>query len=81
MLVLFRSSTGEMWNGIMHDCMVYRKCYEIRVGPYAGTYVDKDDPLLDGCAWEKKGTNRCTPSYIGTIVYFVLFISSAASSC
>ena len=75
MLVLFRSSTGEMWNGIMHDCMVYRKCYEIQVGPYAGTYVDKDDPLLDELRLGEEGyEDRCTPSYIGTIVYFVLFI-------
>ena len=35
--------------------MVYRKCYEIQVGPYAGS-CGRGDPLLTGCAWEKTGT-------------------------
>ena len=75
MLTLFRSSTGEMWNGIMHDCMVYRNCYEIQVGEYAGTYVEKEDSRLDGLPLGDDGyEDRCTPSYVGTIAYFVLFI-------
>ena len=37
--------------------------------------VDKGDPLLDGLRLGEDGyEDRCTPSYIGTIVYFVLFI-------
>ena len=37
--------------------------------------MDGGDPLLDGLRLGEDGyEDRCTPSYIGTIVYFVLFI-------
>ncbi|EEH58460.1 voltage-gated ion channel superfamily [Micromonas pusilla CCMP1545] len=53
-LTLFRMSTGEAWNGIMHDCMITDNTYKS---------ADEDN-------W----TDRCTPSYVGTVFYFSVFI-------
>jgi len=69
-----RMSTGEAWNGIMHDCMVIRKCVLYR-DPASGeeSYLDFADPT-----WEDKDemywTNQCTPSSVGAIIYFCAFI-------
>ena len=78
--VLFRAATGETWNGIMHDCMISKRCVEILNGPNAGTWLDKDDlesprsALLDGLDAFDDYRDRCTPSTAGTIFFFVAFI-------
>ena len=80
MAALFRSATGERWNGIMHDCMTTSACVEIRTsaGPYAvGEYVDLDEvDDLKSYAFraEEDYVDRCTPGVGVTVFYFVSFI-------
>ena len=83
MATLFRSATGERWNGIMHDCMATSACVEILtpVGPYvAGDYADRDElaALRAAEAFEFKANedyvDRCTPDVGVTVFYFVSFI-------
>jgi len=73
-LTLFRMSTGEAWNGIMHDCMITDKCIMYK-DPSTGviSYLDYDDSTYKS-ADEDNWTDRCTPSYVGTVFYFSVFI-------
>ena len=83
MAALFRSATGERWNGIMHDCMTTTSCVEIVNADDAGTYaagefVDYVE-LLDlknaGLrASDDDFIDRCTPNIGITVFYFVSFI-------
>jgi hypothetical protein len=80
MATLFRSATGERWNGIMHDCMTTSACVEILtpVGPYvAGDYADFGE-LAEFKKLEFKANedyvDRCTPDVGVTVFYFVSFI-------
>lgn len=36
LMVLFRMSTGEAWNGIMHDCMIAKHCILVTTGDLKG---------------------------------------------
>uniref|UniRef100_A0A7S0CQF9 Voltage-gated ion channel superfamily n=1 Tax=Micromonas pusilla TaxID=38833 RepID=A0A7S0CQF9_MICPS len=82
MATLFRSATGERWNGIMHDCMTTSECVEILTtsGAYvAGTYVDLDevDDLKaspTNFVADTDYVDRCTPNVGVTVFYFVSFI-------
>ena len=82
MAALFRSATGERWNGIMHDCMTTSECVEILTtkGAYvAGTYVDLDevDDLKASPTFfvaDEDYVDRCTPDVGVTVFYFVSFI-------
>ena len=74
LLTLFRMSTGEAWNGLMHDCMVVKDCVLYK-DPTTGeqSYMD-----LDAKNWadidESLYTNQCTPSKEGTILFFCFFV-------
>jgi hypothetical protein len=86
MATLFRSATGERWNGIMHDCMATSACVEILtpVGPYvAGDYADLDELAelrvrassgANGFKANEDYVDRCTPDVGVTVFYFVSFI-------
>lgn len=83
MAALFRSATGERWNGFMHDCMTTTACVEIVVADtnnfyYAGQYVDWDDvgslKAAGLSAADDEYIDRCTPSIGITVFYFVSFI-------
>lgn len=89
LLVLFRMSTGESWNGIMHDCMVQTMCTAV-VQPFVnadGTFVDitkdtgvwfsaGDDALKGAPAGATQ--NRCGPPIFFTIAYFMAFVLMCA---
>jgi hypothetical protein len=78
MLLLFRMSTGESWNGIMHDCMIEDLCVEILTGSDAGTYYDSGDSRLSSMTANTDYVDRCTPSPELTIFFFLLFILMCA---
>ena len=50
MLVLFRMSTGESWNGIMHDTMIKTACWTITDPTHEmfGEWFNPGDPNLAG---------------------------------
>ena len=86
MIVLFRMSTGESWNGIMHDCMQLRQCVAIvdQSVPNANTIFvegqgDNDawfspgDPELDGLN-EDQVYDGCSPHPAAAIIYFCIFV-------
>mmetsp|Transcript_3119 Transcript_3119/g.7221 ORF Transcript_3119/g.7221 Transcript_3119/m.7221 type:complete len:1718 (+) Transcript_3119:685-5838(+) len=74
LLTLFRMSTGEAWNGLMHDCMIERECVLYR-DPLTGvdTYLDAADKTWQDKD-EKYWTNQCTPHPIGAILFFTFFV-------
>ena len=71
LLLLFRSATGETWNGIMHDCMITKQCMEVKA---TGEWLDRGDPALRDMELNVDYVDRCTPSVAGTIFFFVCFI-------
>jgi hypothetical protein len=85
LLVLMRMSTGESWNGIMHDAMVQTGCKKVlqaftnRDGhiilPTEKTNVwyDARDDRLKGATMEDI-SDQCGPAGFITIFYFMLFV-------
>jgi hypothetical protein len=84
-LVLMRMSTGESWNGIMHDCMQSKVCNKV-LQPFvneAGDHIEATDDSgiwynwrddrLSGAPTEAV-LNQCGPPGGLTIVYFMLFV-------
>lgn len=89
LLVLFRMSTGESWNGIMHDCMVRTMCTAV-VQPFTnaggalvgatedtGIWFNDGDEALEG-APPAATVNRCGPPIYFTIAYFMTFVLMCA---
>lgn len=89
LLVLFRMSTGESWNGIMHDCMVQSMCTAV-VQPFmnaggtlvgvtseTGIWFTAGDEALRG-APSGATQNRCGPPIYFTIAYFMTFVLMCA---
>jgi len=74
LLTLFRMTTGEAWNGLMHDCMITRECVLYR-DPATGveTYLDQGDSTWPD-APEDLWTNQCTPNGVATILFFCCFV-------
>jgi hypothetical protein len=74
LLTLFRMSTGEAWNGLMHDCMIVRECVLYK-DPTTGveSYLDLADKTWFD-AEEDSFTNQCTPHPIGAILFFCFFV-------
>ena len=83
-LVLFRMSTGESWNGIMHDTMVRTRCYEITHPQTLAScqsecqYVGKGDPLLWGLTKDDDYVNRCGQHPLIAVIYFCTFVVMCA---
>ena len=85
LLVLLRMSTGESWNGIMHDCMIKAECTKvlrefvstageiIRPTEVTSIWYDHRDSRLHG---GPAGAidDKCGPPSTVTIVYFMLFV-------
>ena len=84
LLVLFRMSTGESWNGLMHDTMVDTRCYEITHAPTLAScqdtcqYVGKGDPLLYGLTKDDDYVNRCGQHFLISVIYFCSFVVMCA---
>lgn len=89
LLVLFRMSTGESWNGIMHDCMIQTVCISV-VQPFinaagevvsttaeTGTWFSHGDDMLHG-APSGATQNRCGPPILLTVAYFMTFVLMCA---
>ena len=82
MLVLFRMTTGESWNGIMHDTMIKTACVEVLrwelltscSDATCDTYVDQGDPILDSLESDVDYINRCGVFPIITVIYFCTFV-------
>ena len=81
LLVLMRMSTGESWNGIMHDAMTQSACEEV-LTPFvnaagarvpAGSWHDARAAALAG-APPGAVADRCGPTGYITVVYFMLFV-------
>jgi hypothetical protein len=72
-LTLFRMSTGEAWNGIMHDCMITKDCVYYQ-DPATGdvTYYNQEDSFWQDLD-EDTYTNQCTPHPVGAIIFFCFF--------
>ena len=66
-------STGESWNGIMHDCMITKDCVYYQ-DPATGdvTYYNQEDSFWQDLD-EDTYTNQCTPHPVGTIIFFCFF--------
>ena len=85
LLTLMRMSTGESWNGIMHDCMSNAQCWKVTrqfvsedgnvILPTdeSGIWYDFKDPKLHG-APPGSINDRCGPAGWLTIIYFMLFV-------
>ena len=82
-LVLFRMTTGESWNGIMHDCMIRKNCIEIlntanivcsSNGGGDCHYVDPGDPILDSLKEDEDYLDRCGTAPIVAIMFFCSFV-------
>ena len=84
LLVLFRMSTGESWNGLMHDTMVNTRCYEITHAPTLAScggscqYVGKGDALLSGLVEDDGYVNRCGQHPLISVIYFCSFVIMCA---
>ncbi|KAK3250718.1 Caveolin-2 [Cymbomonas tetramitiformis] len=83
LMVLFRMSTGESWNGIMHDTMVYKDCWLVTKegAMYEGEdiydqYFSEGDKQLDGLEEDDGKENQCGPDPYGiaALLYFISFI-------
>eukprot|EP00892_Ulva_mutabilis_P001295 jgi/Ulvmu1/11166/UM072_0002.1 len=89
LLVLFRMSTGESWNGIMHDCMVQTMCTVV-VRPFVNAAGALVEPTEDTGIWFTEGDevlrgaplgatqNRCGPPIYFTVAYFMTFVLMCA---
>lgn len=85
LLVLMRMSTGESWNGIMHDCMRKEGCVgvllpfvndagdPIAVSEESGIYYDSVDDRLAG-APSGALDPHCGPAGAFAVIYFMLFV-------
>eukprot|EP00899_Mesostigma_viride_P019380 jgi/Mesvir1/27443/Mv07229-RA.2 len=79
MLLLFRMSTGENWNGVMHDCMITRACIQV-YPPFIDSlcggreYVNRGDACLKGLDEDRDFINRCSPHPSVAIFFFIIFI-------
>ena len=77
-------STGESWNGIMHDTMERSRCYEITHAQTLADcqntcqYVGKGNPLLEFLTKDDDYTNRCGQHPIISILYFCTFVVMCA---
>ena len=85
LLLLMRMSTGESWNGIMHDCMARTECVRITravsnaasdaLAPTAesGIWYNASDARLAGVPAAAVDDHCGMPGYL-TISYFMLFV-------
>jgi len=84
MLVLFRMSTGESWNGIMHDTMIKTGCWTITdpAHPNFGEWFDQDDDILNGLKEHPSEgkENRCSVDEYGiaSLIYHMMFLVMCA---
>ena len=75
-------TTGESWNGIMHDTMIKTACVEVLrwelltscSDATCDTYVDQGDPILDSLESDVDYINRCGVFPIITVIYFCTFV-------
>ena len=77
LLLLFRMTGGENWNGVMRECMNMASCIlvtdmtsPLAGGLAAGRWYNKNDPLLSTLS-HLQYSDHCSPSAEGAILFFL----------